>query len=87
MSWNPSDVYRAWDEINHGLVAVMKQLPAETLQFLAFRASDRIIRQKAAEGLDWLKIGRASRLGLVREAEFGARSMCSLTTARQIRGR
>ena len=54
MSWNPSDVYRAWDEINHGLVAVMKQLPAETLQFLAFRASDPIIRQKAAEVLDWL---------------------------------
>jgi len=54
MSWHPGDIYRAWDEINHSLCAVMKQLPRETLQFLAFRATDPIIRQKAAEVLDWL---------------------------------
>jgi hypothetical protein len=54
MSWHPGDIYRAWDEINHSLVAVMKQLPRETLQFLAFRAADPIIRQKASEVLDWL---------------------------------
>jgi hypothetical protein len=33
----------------------MKELPHETLQFLAFRAADPIIRHKAAEVLDWLE--------------------------------
>jgi hypothetical protein len=32
----------------------MKELPRESLQFLAFRAADPIIRHKAAEVLDWL---------------------------------
>ena len=54
MSWHPGDIYRAWDEINHSLWEVMKQLPRETLQFLAFRATDPIVRQKAADVLDWL---------------------------------
>jgi hypothetical protein len=54
MSWHPGEIYKAWDEINHGLCEVMKQLPRETLQFLAFRATDSIIRHKAAEVLDWL---------------------------------
>jgi hypothetical protein len=32
----------------------MRELPRESLQFLAFRAADPIIRQTAAEVLDWL---------------------------------
>jgi hypothetical protein len=53
MSWHPGEIYKAWDEINHNLCEVMKRLPRETLQFLAFRATDSIIRHKAAEVLDW----------------------------------
>jgi hypothetical protein len=33
----------------------MKQLPRESLQFLAFRAADPIIQRTAAEVLDWLE--------------------------------
>jgi hypothetical protein len=54
MSWHPGEIYKAWDEINHNLCEVMKRLPRETLQFLAFSATDSIIRHKAAEVLDWL---------------------------------
>ena len=54
MTWHPGRDLRAWEKINHSLCEVMKRLPRETLQFLAFRATDSIIRQKAAEVLDWL---------------------------------
>lgn len=54
MTWHPGEIYKAWDKIHHALYEVMKQLPHETLQFLAFRASDPLIREKAAEVLDWL---------------------------------
>lgn len=54
MGWQPGEIYKAWDEINRSLCEVMKKLPRETLQFLAFRATDSIIRHKAAEVLDWL---------------------------------
>jgi hypothetical protein len=55
MTWHPGEIHKAWDEINQSLCEVMKQLPRETLQFLAFRATDSIIRHKAAEVLDWLE--------------------------------
>ena len=54
MTWHPGEIYTAWDKINHALNEAMKDLPPESLQFLAFRATDSIIRQKAAEVLDWL---------------------------------
>jgi hypothetical protein len=54
MTWHPGDIYRAWDDIHHALNETMKELPRESLQFLAFRAADPIIRHKAAEVLDWL---------------------------------
>lgn len=52
--WHPGEIWKAWDKINHGLCEVMKELPRESLQFLAFRATDSIIRQTAAEVLVWL---------------------------------
>jgi hypothetical protein len=54
MSWHPGEIYEAWERIHHVLVEAMKELPRETLQFLAFRAADPIIRIRAAEVLDWL---------------------------------
>jgi hypothetical protein len=54
MTWQPGDIYIAWNKIHHALNTAMKDLPPESLQFLAFRATDSIIRQKAAEVLDWL---------------------------------
>jgi hypothetical protein len=54
MTWHPGEIYQAWDKIHHALYEVMRQLPHETLQFLAFRASDPIIRNAAADVLDWL---------------------------------
>jgi hypothetical protein len=54
MTWHPGEIYRAWEKIHHALYEVMKQLPHETLQFLAFRAADPIIRSAAAGTLDWL---------------------------------
>jgi hypothetical protein len=54
MAWHPSEIYAAWDRIHKALYEAMKELPHETLQFLAFRAADPIIRHKAAEVLDWL---------------------------------
>jgi hypothetical protein len=53
MAWHPGEIYGAWEKIHHALSEVMKQLSSETLQFLAFRAIDPIIRQRAAEVLDW----------------------------------
>jgi hypothetical protein len=52
--WHPGEIYRAWDKINNSLLGAMKELPHESLQFLAFRAADPIIRETAAEVLDWL---------------------------------
>ena len=46
MTWHPGEIYKAWEKIHHGLYEAMKQLPHETLQFLAFRATDSIIRQR-----------------------------------------
>jgi hypothetical protein len=54
MTWHPGEIYKAWENIHHALYEVMKQLPYETLQFLAFRAADPIIRDAAAGTLDWL---------------------------------
>jgi hypothetical protein len=54
MTWHPGEIYKAWDKIHHALYEVMKQLPHETLQFMAFRAADPIIRNSAATVLDWL---------------------------------
>jgi hypothetical protein len=54
MTWHPGEIYRAWNKIHHHLYEAMKDLPHETLQFLAFRANDAIIRQTAGEVLDWL---------------------------------
>jgi hypothetical protein len=53
-AWTPGDIYKAWAKIHHALYEVMKQLPHETLQFLAFRAADPVIRNAAAGTLDWL---------------------------------
>lgn len=55
MTWHPGKIYEAWEKINHSLCEVMKQLHPETLQFLAFRATDSIVRDKAAEVLDFLE--------------------------------
>ena len=54
MAWHPGEIYRAWEKIHHALYEVMKELPHETLQFLAFRASEPIIRSAAAAVLDWI---------------------------------
>jgi hypothetical protein len=54
MTWHPGEIYRAWEKIHHARYEVMKQLPYETIQFMAFRASDPIIRNAAAGVLDWL---------------------------------
>ena len=54
MTWHPGEIYKAWDKIHHALYEVMKQLPHESLQFMAFRAADPIIRNSAATVLDWL---------------------------------
>jgi hypothetical protein len=55
MPWHPGEIYKAWEKIHRGLYEAMRELPRESLQFLAFRASDPIIRHKAAELLDWRK--------------------------------
>jgi hypothetical protein len=54
MTWHPGELYRAWERIHQALSQAMKELPRESLQFLAFRAADPIIQRKAAEVLDWL---------------------------------
>jgi hypothetical protein len=54
MGWHPGEIYKAWEKIHWSLSDAMKELPRESLQFLAFRAADPIIRNKAAELLDWL---------------------------------
>ena len=54
MTWHPGRIYEAWEEINRSLYEAMKTLPRESIQFLAFRASDAIIRQAAANVLTWL---------------------------------
>jgi hypothetical protein len=55
VSWRPGEIYKAWEKIHQALYEVMKHLPHESLQFLAFRATGPIIRQAAAEVLDWLR--------------------------------
>jgi len=55
VDWHPGDIYRAWEKIHDALYEAMKQLPRESLQFLAFRAADPIIQRTAAEVLDWLE--------------------------------
>jgi hypothetical protein len=55
MAWHPGELYRAWEKIHQSLYEAMKELPRESLQFLAFRAADPIIQRKAAEVLDWLQ--------------------------------
>jgi hypothetical protein len=52
--WHPGEIYGAWEKIHHSLYQAMKDLPRESLEFLALRAADPIIRRKAAEVLDWL---------------------------------
>jgi hypothetical protein len=54
MTWHPGEIYKAWEEIHCSLYAAMRELPRESLQFLAFRAADSIIRQTASDVLDWL---------------------------------
>jgi hypothetical protein len=54
MAWHPGQIYEAWGEIHRALHEAMTPLPPEMLAFLAERASDRIIRDKAAEVLDRL---------------------------------
>jgi hypothetical protein len=53
-TWHPGQIYEAWGEIHRALHEAMTPLPPHTLAFLAERASDRIIRDKAAEVLDRL---------------------------------
>jgi hypothetical protein len=53
MTWHPDEIFKAWNKIHHNLYEAMKDLPHETLQFLAFRASDQIIRSAAAGIRDW----------------------------------
>jgi hypothetical protein len=54
VTWHPGEIYQAWEKIHHALIETMKELPRETLQFLAFRASDPTIRETAGQVLDWL---------------------------------
>jgi hypothetical protein len=54
MTWHPGEIYKAWEKIHVALKEAMKELPPESLRFLAFRAADPIIRQTAAQVLDWL---------------------------------
>jgi len=53
--WHPGHIYKAWEEINHALLEVMKRFPRQTLEFLVNRASDGIVRAQAAHVLDWLE--------------------------------
>jgi hypothetical protein len=50
----PGSEAAPWEEIDRSLYEAMKTLPRERLQFLAFPASDAIIRQAAANVLTWL---------------------------------
>jgi hypothetical protein len=54
MTWHPGEIYEAWEKIHRGLYEAMRELPRESLQFLAFRAAGPIIRYKAEQVLDWL---------------------------------
>jgi hypothetical protein len=54
MRWHPGELYRAWERIHQALYQAMKELPRESLQFLAFHAADAIIQRTAAGVLDWL---------------------------------
>jgi hypothetical protein len=53
-AWHPGRIFEAWGEIHASLHETMRKLPRETVQFLAFRASDAIIRQAAINVLTWL---------------------------------
>jgi hypothetical protein len=64
----------------------MKTLPRERLQFLAFRASDAIIRQAAANVITWLENrDRLPEFGWFSGWPTGATSMCPLMTAMHLR--
>ena len=54
MMWHPGEIYRSWEKIHHALSEAMKELPRESLQFLALRAADPIIRHAASNVLTWL---------------------------------
>jgi hypothetical protein len=54
MGWHPGEIYTAWEKIQQSLYETMRELPRESLQFLAFGAADPIIRHTAAGVLDWL---------------------------------
>jgi hypothetical protein len=54
MTWHPGEIYKAWEKIHRSLYEAMRELPRESLQFLAFRAADPIIQVKAAEVMDWM---------------------------------
>ena len=51
-AWHPGMIYEAWTEIHRALDEAMTPLPSRTLAFLAERAADKLIRDKAAEALD-----------------------------------
>lgn len=51
-SWQPGMIFEAWDVIHRALEGAITPLPPQTLAFLAERASDQIIRNKAAQALD-----------------------------------
>ena len=51
-TWHLGKIFEAWDQIHRALYEAMSPLPPQTLAFLAERASDRIIRDKAAGVLD-----------------------------------
>jgi hypothetical protein len=54
MTWHPGKIYEAWEAIHRSLHETMKTLPRESLQFLAFRASDSVVRYAASNVLTWL---------------------------------
>lgn len=51
-SWHSGRIFEAWEQIHSALNEAMEALPLETLAFLAERASDRIIRDAAADALN-----------------------------------
>jgi hypothetical protein len=51
--WELGQIHDAWEQIHRALRKTLKPLPDWTLMYLAARASDAIVREHAAEVLDW----------------------------------
>jgi hypothetical protein len=53
MAWQSGEIFKGWEAIRSALLEAMKTLPRQTLAFMANRGTDAIIRDNAAQVLDW----------------------------------